>query len=247
MNATPEDMEQQSFSPEEYGRTSRKGRLRTGLGNAGSVKEAVFAAGYGSGAGAVADDTASGGQSAPCRRGGKGETIFHATAATSLGKILVAMTRHGLCMVEFLDSREVEKTLKERFAFAQLHPAGRDRANWIREVVFCIDPPAEGAQKTARHAGSLPLDIHGTAFQQKVWHALLSIPPGETRTYGDLARELGCPRSARAIGAACAANPVSVVVPCHRVVGAKGDLTGYRWGMARKRELLQREKLGHGG
>lgn len=235
------------LSPKEYARAARKQRLRASLGNARNITDAIFAAGYASASRAYADEAASGVRFSLYRRGARGETIFYATAATSLGEILIAATGDGICLVEFLDFREVETALRERFAFAKLQRAGENQTNWIREVISCVDGSAEVVQKRFGDAGRLPLDIRGTAFQEIVWRALIEIPKGETRSYGDLARELGRPQSARAIGAACAANPVAVVVPCHRIVGAKGELTGYRWGVGRKRELLRREKAGRGG
>ena len=173
------------------------------------------------------------------------EMIFHATAATSLGDILVAMSGRGICLLEFLDSRPVETALRRRFPRARLQRAGREQAGWVSAVVARVDGTAAG--NGAGGAVDLPLDARGTEFQRRIWDALLAIPAGETRSYGALARESGHGRAARAIGAACAANPLAVVIPCHRVVGAKGALTGYRWGVERKRELLRRESEGRGG
>ena len=171
------------------------------------------------------------------------ETIFHATAATSLGDILVAMSTRGICLLEFLDSRSVETALRRRVPRARLQRSGKEQAGWVSALVARVDGTADKSV-----AGKeLPLDIRGTAFQRRIWRALMAIPASETRSYGALARASGHPLAARAIGAACAANPLAVVIPCHRVVGAKGALTGYRWGVARKRELLRREAEGRGG
>ena len=219
------------LSPKQYVRAARKQRLRDGIAAAASTTEAIHAAGYASASRAYADEA----RLSFYRRGARGETIFHATAATSLGDILVAMTGHGVCLVEFLDARDVQAALRRRFPQAHLQPAGRQQADWIGAVAARIDGLAETS------AAGLPLDIRGTAFQEQVWRALMRIPPGQTRSYGRLAQELGSPKAARAVGAACAINPVAVIIPCHRVVGVNGDLTGYRWGVERKRKLLQRE------
>ena len=218
------------LSPKDYARAARKQRLRDNLGGGASVTDAIYAAGYGSASRAYADGT----RLRLYRRGAKGETLFYATAATTLGEIVVALSEQGVCQVEFLDSREPEAAVRERFAFARLQPAGRESARWLREVVARIDSPNSNTD-------ALPLDIRGTAFQEQVWRALMQIPRGETRSYGELAKSLGRPKASRAIGTACAANPVAVVIPCHRVVGAKDALTGYRWGVERKRALLKRE------
>ena len=225
------------LSPKEYARAVRRERLRDGLGRAESVADAIYAAGYGSASRAYADKSAA---LSLYRRGAKGEVIFHAVADTSLGEILVAMTERGVCLVEFLDSREREAALRRRFPLARLQAADARQAAWVGEVVAQVD----GASGSAN--GALPLEIRGTAFQERVWRALREIPPGETRSYGELARRIGRPTSARAVGAACGANPIAVVIPCHRVVGASGALTGYRWGVARKEALLRRER-GAGG
>lgn len=221
------------LSPKQYARAARKQKLRESLNRAESVTEAIFAAGYNSTSRAYADDVASGTRMQLLRRGAKGETIQYASAKTSLGDIVVATTKQGVCFVEFLDDRKPEDALRKRFAFAQIKSAPKTSTQWLRKVVERIDDPGKGY--------GIPLDIRGTAFQEKVWNALIDIPVGETRSYGELAHNIGYPKAARAIGAACNANPVAVVVPCHRVVGANKSLTGYRWGLKRKQKLLQRE------
>ena len=225
--------QQVGLSPKQYARAARQQRLRDGLGSAGSVTEAIYAAGYASASRAYADKKSA--SLSLYRRGAKGEAIFYATAATGLGEILVAMTERGICLVEFLDEREVEAALRQRFAQARLQPAGKRQAALVKAIV------AEVNGATAGSGGGLPLDVRGTAFQEKVWRALMDIPAGETRSYGRLAEAVGSPKAARAVGAACGVNPVSVLIPCHRAVGANGALTGYRWGVQRKQKLLQRE------
>ncbi|MCY4054142.1 MAG: bifunctional DNA-binding transcriptional regulator/O6-methylguanine-DNA methyltransferase Ada [Hyphomicrobiales bacterium] len=221
------------LSPKQYARAVRKQKLRESLNGAESVTEAIFAAGYNSASRAYADDAASGARMQLFRRGAKDETLQYATAKTSLGSIVVATTEQGVCLVEFLDNRKPEDALRKRFAHAQLKPAAKTSAQWLRKVVEHVDNPGKG--------GDIPLDVRGTAFQEKVWNALIDIPAGETRSYGELAHDIGHPKAARAIGAACNANPVAVVVPCHRVLGANKSLTGYRWGLERKQKLLQKE------
>lgn len=221
------------LSPKQYVRAVRKQRLRESLNSADSITDAIFAAGYNSTSRAYADNAASGTRMQLFRRGAKGETIQYATAKTSLGDIIVAATEHGICLVEFLDDRKPEEALRERFASAQIRPAARSSTLWLREVVERVNSPDKG--------GEIPLDIHGTAFQERVWNALINIPAGETRSYGELARDIGRPKAARAVGAACNSNPLAVVIPCHRVVGANKSLTGYKWGLERKQKLLQGE------
>jgi AraC family transcriptional regulator, regulatory protein of adaptative response / methylated-DNA-[protein]-cysteine methyltransferase len=123
-----------------------------------------------------------------------------------------------------------------RFPQAAIRPLDGDHADWIAEAVRAVDNPKDAARS------SLPLDILGTAFQHKVWEALQRIPAGETRTYGQLAADIGAPKAARAVGAACGAHPVSVIVPCHRAIASTGDLTGYHWGIERKKKLLKAER-----
>ncbi|MEM1035034.1 MAG: methylated-DNA--[protein]-cysteine S-methyltransferase [Myxococcota bacterium] len=156
-------------------------------------------------------------------------------ADTSLGPVLIARSHRGICAILFSDDRaETEADLARRFPRANLRPhrAAADRV--ITSVVNMIEAPDQPYL--------LPLDLYGTPFRARVWHAIRAIPPGETRSYGALARALALPTTAaRAIAGACAANPLAVAVPCHRVVRADGQLSGYRWGLERKRALLRRE------
>ena len=152
--------------------------------------------------------------------------------STSLGPVLLAASENGICCLAFEDS---ETGLRRRFPGAQLMPAGaRERALFDRAVA-AIDQPGEDAR-------SIPLDLHGTAFQHRVWEELRRIPPGQTRSYGELAAALGQPGAARAVGRANGANRVAVLIPCHRVIAADGGLGGYAYGEAIKRELLRRER-----
>jgi AraC family transcriptional regulator of adaptative response/methylated-DNA-[protein]-cysteine methyltransferase len=151
--------------------------------------------------------------------------------------MLVAATTVGVCAIAFgRDDAELVADLRKRFNKAQL-VAAKGNTGWLAEAVAFV------ASQTTEHplAATFPLDVRATAFQQRVWKALREIPRGETRSYSALARELGKPAAARAVAAACGTNPVALAVPCHRVVGQNGSLTGYRWGVERKRKLLAAE------
>ena len=169
------------------------------------------------------------------KRGGAGETIRYATVDSPLGRMLVAATARGLCSVAFADSDdELIQQLRERFPKAELKPLERELSYAVEALLSLMtEHPA---------AADLPLDVRATAFQQRVWRELRQIPRGETRTYTQIAAALESPGSVRAVAAACAANPLAVLVPCHRVIGKSGALTGYRWGVERKRQLLAAEK-----
>lgn len=171
------------------------------------------------------------------RDGGAGLVIRYTTAASPLGRMLVAATTAGVCAIAFgRDDAELVGGLRQRFDKAQLL-AAKGNSGWLAEAVAFV------ASQTGEHplAATFPLDVRATAFQQRVWRALRQIPRGQTRSYSELARELGKPTAARAVAAACGANPVAIAVPCHRVVGRDGSMTGYRWGIERKRKLLAAE------
>ncbi|MEO7520712.1 MAG: methylated-DNA--[protein]-cysteine S-methyltransferase, partial [Gemmatimonas sp.] len=168
-------------------------------------------------------------------RGAPGETVFYTVAACALGQVLVAMTSRGVCRVILGDNRDA---LVTQLA-GELHAAtlvADDAA--VRKVANAVVQAASGDAS----ANALPLDVRGTAFQQRVWKELTKIPRGETITYGELARRIGSPRAVRAVGTACGANPAAVVVPCHRVLRGDGALGGYRWGVERKSMLLESER-----
>lgn len=172
------------------------------------------------------------------RRRGNAEPIDYGTAACRLGRVLVATTERGLCAVLLGDDEDgLLSDLRRRFPRAELEAGSKSFQSTLDRVVNLID-------HSAKLTPSLPLDLRGTAFQRKVWDALQDIPPGRTTTYGELAQRVGLPGGARAVAQACGANPVSVVVPCHRVVAADGGLGGYRWGIERKRVLLAQEQRG---
>jgi AraC family transcriptional regulator of adaptative response/methylated-DNA-[protein]-cysteine methyltransferase len=169
------------------------------------------------------------------REGGAGLVIRFAVGECSLGAILVAATARGVCAVLLGDSsEELLHDLERRFPRADLVGGDAGFEQLVAKVVGLVENPRLGLE--------LPLDIRGTAFQRRVWEALREIPVGSTRSYADIAASIGLPRTVRAVAQACAANPLAVAIPCHRVVRSDGDLSGYRWGIERKRALLDREE-----
>lgn len=166
--------------------------------------------------------------------GEAGEVIRTAFADSSFGRLLVGATAEGVCFLGFGEPDDaLMGDLRRRFPGAGIAADEAGLAATLAHVIAFLDEP--------RAALALPLDLRGTAFQRRVWEALCRIPPGETRSYGEVAAGIGAPRAVRAVARSCATNPVSLAVPCHRVVGRRGDLTGYRWGVERKRDLLARE------
>jgi AraC family transcriptional regulator of adaptative response/methylated-DNA-[protein]-cysteine methyltransferase len=223
------------ITPRAYAAARRAERVRGELRTAPSVTDAIYGAGYGSSGRFYEESTARLGMTpGRFRAGGAGVTIHVAVAACSLGAVLVAATDRGVCAILLGDDEgELAADLARRFPRARREPGGRELALLVSQVVAQVESPGLGA--------GLPLDIQGTAFQQRVWAALSAIPAGETRSYREVAAAIGAPSAVRAVAAACAANPLAVAIPCHRVVREGGDLAGYRWGVARKRALLDRE------
>jgi AraC family transcriptional regulator of adaptative response/methylated-DNA-[protein]-cysteine methyltransferase len=172
-------------------------------------------------------------------KGGKGEAISWATARTPFGWMIVGATARGLCWLALgSTSAEAEASLREEFPLATL----RRDASLSGLVDAALESVRDGSDLSENRGRLGSLDLRGTVFQLRVWQALRAIPRGETRSYSQLAREMGEPKATRAVARACALNRVAVVVPCHRVVGASGSLTGYRWGVERKRQLLEMER-----
>jgi AraC family transcriptional regulator of adaptative response/methylated-DNA-[protein]-cysteine methyltransferase len=166
--------------------------------------------------------------------GAAGLEIRFAVAKSYLGWVLVAATERGICVIDFGDRPEtLRERLLVRFPKAILRDDDRDFAAWVARVLAFIEAPSRGLD--------LPLDIHGTAFQQRVWRALQAVPPGSTATYAEVARRIGSPTAVRAVAGACASNPIAVAIPCHRIIRSDGNFGGYRWGVARKRALVARE------
>jgi AraC family transcriptional regulator, regulatory protein of adaptative response / methylated-DNA-[protein]-cysteine methyltransferase len=223
------------ISPKTYAKGWRTQRLQKLLRPSRQVTQTIYDAGYNSSANFYVDAPRALGMSpAAFREGGKDMIIQYAIATTTLGMMLVGSTSRGICAI-FLGTttNELKRELQQRFPAARLHQADKSFLSQIKKVVRFVETPAAIAD--------FPLDIQGSVFQQKVWQALQGIPFGTTVSYADLALKIGKPRAARAVAAACAANRLAVVIPCHRVVRSTGALSGYRWGVARKKALLERE------
>ncbi len=168
-------------------------------------------------------------------RGAAGEGVRAAFADCPFGRLLVGVTGAGVCYLGFAEPDDaLMNDLRQRFPGARIELDDAALASTVAIVLAYLHQPAAGLE--------LPLDLRGTAFQQRVWAALCRIPPGETRSYAEVAAMIGAPQAVRAVARSCAANPVSLAVPCHRVVGSNGSLTGYRWGVPRKQVLLERER-----
>jgi AraC family transcriptional regulator of adaptative response/methylated-DNA-[protein]-cysteine methyltransferase len=222
-------------TPRSYAEGVRARRLQASLVAGARVVDAVADAGYGSES-RVYERTGAllGMTPGATRRGGAGERIRAAFADCPFGRLLVAATEAGVCFIGFAEPDDaLLGDLRRRFPRAEIVADDAGLKREIEAVIGFIEEP--------RVALDLPLDLRGTAFQHRVWQALRAIPPGETRTYAGLAADIGAPRAVRAVARSCATNPVSLAVPCHRVIGSSGDLTGYRWGIPRKRALLAKE------
>lgn len=222
-------------TPKRYADARRADRLKALLKDGAPVASASFEAGYGSSSRAYASSPRHLGTT-PARyaRGGRGLHVRFAIVATPLGRLLVGATDRGVCAVTLGDSeRALEAGLRREYPEALLEKAPAALAEWTGRIARSL---AESVDLS-----SIPLDLRATTFQRRVWEALREVPRGETRTYGELAAAIGRPSAARAVASACAHNPAALVVPCHRIVRGDGALGGYRWGVARKRELLKRE------
>jgi AraC family transcriptional regulator of adaptative response/methylated-DNA-[protein]-cysteine methyltransferase len=223
------------ITPKAYAAAGRARRLQQGLAQALTVTQALYAAGFNSsGRFYAASDGVLGMTPTAFRAGGSGAAIRFAIGACSLGAILVAATDKGICAILMGDDPDLlARDLQDRFPRAELRGADADFEATVAKVVGFVEAPAIGLD--------LPLDLRGTVFQQRVWQALRAIPSGATVSYAELAARVGVAAGARAIAGACAANPVAVAIPCHRVVRQDGAISGYRWGVERKAALLKRE------
>ena len=223
------------LSPRAYALAHRAQRVRGGLQRAGTVTEAIMDAGFNSGGRFyAASNELLGMTPRQYRAGGVNTDIRFAVGDCSLGSILVARSIRGVCAILFGDDPEaLLRSLQDRFPQANLVGNDADFERQVAQVVSFVDTPGVGLK--------LPLDVRGTAFQQRVWQALRKIPAGDTASYADVARRIGAPGAARAVAQACAANMLAVAIPAHRVVRSDGALSGYRWGIERKRALLARE------
>lgn len=245
------------LTPAEYLAQRKLGTLKTALREGLDVSAALYDAGYGSPSRVYEAGAAKLGMTpARYRAGGAGEDIRWSIVATALGPALVAATARGVCAIELGDDEDaLAQKLRDEFPQAALSrvDAGRDEflAPRVRAVAEAL--AGDSVRRCKRDAASmqaasqtptLAVDLIGTAFQKRVWDALMKIPPGETRSYAELAADLGAPKAARAVASACAHNRVAIVVPCHRVIRGDGSLGGYRWGLPLKRRLLEREAVG---
>lgn len=239
-------------TPGDFAREQRKDRFRDKVRTPKlSITDAVYEAGFGSSSRLYEGiDQTLGMSPTAMKSGGLGETIHYTTTDSPLGRLLVATTPRGLCAVFFANSgpdsdAELAIELRQRFPQAVLRPAtsasDESAANLAEAVHLVLSHLTEHPS-----AQTLPFHVRATAFQQRVWKALLEIPRGQTRTYADIAQAIGSPKAVRAVGTACGSNLLAVVIPCHRVVGADGKLTGYRWGKDRKRQLLELERRKEG-
>jgi AraC family transcriptional regulator of adaptative response/methylated-DNA-[protein]-cysteine methyltransferase len=222
-------------TPRAYALAHRARRVRAELASSASVTEAIYGAGYHSnGRFYAASNQILGMTPSRFRAGGAGTEIHFAIGQCSLGAILVAASARGICAILLGDDAEaLARDLQDRFPRAILIGGDNEFEQLVARVVGFVEAPGLGL--------SLPLDVRGTAFQQRVWHALCAIPAGATATYAEIAQRIGAPKAVRAVAGACAANPLAVAIPCHRVVRTDGSLSGYRWGVDRKRSLLERE------
>jgi AraC family transcriptional regulator of adaptative response/methylated-DNA-[protein]-cysteine methyltransferase len=223
-------------TPRAYGDAKRRQRIRAEMTRRSTVTEAILAAGYNSsGRFYEKSNRVLGMTPTRYRTGGSQTEIQFAVGQCSLGAILVAASTRGVCAILLGDDPErLVRDLQDSFPRAELVGGDAGFEELVARAVGLVETPGSGP--------GLPLDVRGTAFQQRVWRALQEIPPGETATYSEIAKRIGAPGSTRAVGRACAANVLAVVIPCHRVVRRDGALSGYRWGVERKRKLLAREE-----
>lgn len=225
------------LTPKAYASAQRARRLREALaGDTATVTDAIYDAGFQSSSRFYATSDARLGMAASAwRKGGQGERIRFAVGQSQLGAILVAQSARGICAI-FLgdDADALVRDLQDQFPRAELVGADAAFEQWVAQVVGFVEQPAIGL--------ALPLDVRGTAFQERVWQALREIPAGHTTSYTEIAERIGQPRAVRAVAQACGANLLAVAIPCHRVVRRDGDISGYRWGVERKQQLLAREQ-----
>lgn len=224
------------ISPRDYADACRIGVLKAGLRSGTGVAAATYGAGYGSGSRVYERSSATLGMTpAAYARGGKGESVHYVTVGSPLGRLLVAATPRGVCAVKIGDEdRALERELRVEYPAATVDRGDAQLSGWVERIVRSLAPRAPDPR--------LPTDVRATAFQRRVWRELQRIPRGRTRSYQDVARRIGQPAAARAVARACAANPVALVVPCHRVVRTDGQPGGYHWGADRKRALLAGER-----
>ncbi len=222
-------------TPHDYAAARREDKVREGLGRGTAVTAAIFEAGYNASSRFYEKSNAVLGMTPRVyRAGGSETTIQFATGESSLGNVLVAQSAKGVCAILIGDNAaELARDLQRRFPKANLTPGDSAFAKTVARVVRFVDAPGKDF--------GLPLDIQGTAFQKRVWKALVRIPAGKTKSYTEVAKQIGAPKAVRAVASACAANSIAVAIPCHRVLRSDGSVSGYRWGVERKRALLKKE------
>jgi AraC family transcriptional regulator of adaptative response/methylated-DNA-[protein]-cysteine methyltransferase len=223
------------LTPKDYAAAHRAQKVRQGLASGNSVTETIYDAGFNSSGRFYEKSTLMLGMTpSQYRAGGKNEEIKFAVGQTSLGAILVASSKKGVAAILLGDDPDkLVRNLQDRFPKANLIGADREYEALVARIVGFVEAPGLGLD--------LPLDVRGTAFQQRVWQALREIPVGTTASYAEIAQRIGAPKAVRAVAGACAANKLAVAIPCHRVVRNDGALSGYAWGVDRKRVLLDRE------
>ncbi len=223
------------ISPRDYADAQRLDKLKQGLRDGNGVADALYGAGYGSSSRVYERAPGQLGMTpATFARGGKGAVIGYTLTDCALGRLLVAATETGVCMVSLGDDDAyLLSELENDYPAATLVRDEIVLDQWVKALIACIDGEEPHPD--------LPLDVRGTAFQWRVWQELMAIPGGETRTYKQIAERIGKPKAARAVGRACATNPVSLTIPCHRAIREDGSLSGYRWGLERKQALLDTE------
>lgn len=223
------------LTPRQYAAAQRAQRVRQALGEQASVTDAIYEAGYNSNGRFYEQSNQLLGMTPSRYRAGGADAVIHfALGQCSLGAILVAQSERGVCAIALGDDPDaLLRDLQDRFPHAELIGGDSGFEQLVAKVVGFVEAPQLGLD--------LPLDVRGTAFQQRVWQALREIPAGSTVSYIELARRIGAPKAVRAVASACAANVLAVAIPCHRVVRNDGALSGYRWGVERKRALLDKE------
>lgn len=226
------------ITPKAYAAAHRQSRVQRELAAGSRVTDTIYNSGFNStGRFYAAAGEMLGMKPSQYRRGGAGESIRYTMRRSSIGIVLVAATERGICAILLGDERDaLLSELTARFPKAKITLAKREFAAWVRQIVGMLDHPQQVPP-------ALPLDIRGTAFQRRVWQVLRTIPAGQTLSYTEVAERIGQSAAVRAVAGACAANPLAVAIPCHRVLAAGGKLSGYRWGIERKRQLLKRESI----
>lgn len=224
------------ISPREYAQSHRVNKFKKSIKNGDCVTTAMYDAGFNSSSRLYEKAVEEFGMTpATYARGGAGAAIIYTIVECALGRLLVAATERGICAVSLGDAdEELEESLLMEFSNAEISRDDFGLKNYVEEILAHLDGNAAPP--------GLPLDVRATAFQRRVWQELRRIPSGETRSYKEIAEKIGNAKSVRAVARACATNPVAILTPCHRVVGANGALSGYRWGIERKKRLLDKEK-----